>query len=302
VNNSNHFELKVLAQTALGLLDAGDVTAVRGLLVTILQSEPTPTAPHPRSYHSSASPDSAALTAITANCILGSGWRVGRHELHPLAEMSRSSWADSSKYARELDAMKKRIVAQPAELLGANYYMSHAPFYTRWLVVPPVADGIGRSLDMACEHEDHDVSTTLRILLQAQQARQSVGQRALLRLVWAARESGFSQREIAGLIDEPQTQVQRQLKSIDKDPTLLAFTPREIYDRYLAGEFDRSRLLEILAAYPYEMGDFPETGPDWAYVPGSWDQLSQMVIEGLIDEEELDVIISGSEALARHNG
>jgi hypothetical protein len=127
-------------------------------------------------------------------------------------------------------------------------------------------------------------------------------ERATRRLYYWAREAGMSQREVAESIRRPQTHVFRILKAIENEPSMLALSPREIHENYLAANIDRQTLLTLLAAYPYTSGHHPVSEPDWAYVPGSWDELSQLAIEGELTSEEFDTILAGVEALAGQDG
>ncbi len=139
-------------------------------------------------------------------------------------------------------------------------------------------------------------------LLSTFSAARGTSERAILRVIYWAREAGLTQRQVAESLRRPQTYVFRQLQQIDADPRAIAMTPREIYDHYLAGHVDRAQLLGLLAAYRYEAGSFPDDAPDWGYVPGSYDQLIQLAAEGSITAEELDAVLAGIDALAAQNG
>ena len=57
-------------------------------------------------------------------------------------------------------------------------------------------------------------------------------------------------------------------------------------------------LIALLAAYPYESGLFASDSPDWGYVPGSFDELTQLAAEGSLSHEELDVVLAAIDTLA----
>ncbi|MCU1420794.1 MAG: hypothetical protein JWN36_445 [Microbacteriaceae bacterium] len=134
-------------------------------------------------------------------------------------------------------------------------------------------------------------------LLSAHSAVRTTNERATKRVVYWARVAGLTQREVAESMHKPQTHVFRQLQEIDADPRILAMTPRELHDHFRAGHIARAQLLALLAAYNYDSGTFPADAPEWGYVPGSFDELTQLAAEGSISHEELDVVLAGVEAL-----
>ena len=142
----------------------------------------------------------------------------------------------------------------------------------------------------------------IRALLDSLSAINTTNERTTMRVIYWARMAGMTQREVADSLHRPQTHVFRQLQQIDADPSAIAMTPRELYDHYRAGGIDRRRLLALLAAYPYERGSFPAESRDWGYVAGSYDQLVQLAAEGLLSDDELDVVLAGVEAMAGQNG
>jgi DNA-binding Lrp family transcriptional regulator len=145
------------------------------------------------------------------------------------------------------------------------------------------------SLDVPAKREWFDT------ILSSYAARASISDRVGKRLLVWASEAGMSQREIAKRIRKPQTYVHRQLRTIEEDPSTAVLSPRELYEHFSAGEFDRAQLLGLLAAYPYESGVHPEGAEEWGYVAGSLDQLTQLAIEGSISRDELDLVLAGYE-------
>lgn len=215
---------------------------------------------------------------------LHSSWFQRSHNSLSHSPAATASWDD------HLSTLKRYLVSNPVELHAAHECMVHVGSLARDFTFRG-PDSAQQGLVVTTNYDQ-----VLRTLLRTQRAAQSVAERSLRRLIWAAREHGLPQREIAGLIERPQTHVFRQLRAIDDDPTLLSLSPRELLDHHRSGKFDRATLLKLLAAFPYEAGEFPTDEPEWGYVPGSWDELSQMTIEGEISRSELDVIVSGARA------
>ncbi|WP_440710671.1 hypothetical protein [Herbiconiux sp. YIM B11900] len=147
-----------------------------------------------------------------------------------------------------------------------------------------------------------NVTAWLTELLRTRAAKRSTDERVSRRLLFWARANGMNQREIARAIRKPQTAVFRQLKEIENDPSLLAFRPSEIYENFLAKRIDRETLIDMLAAFPYEPGEYSKDEPDWGYIPGGWDELTQLAIDGSISQDELRRIVSTSEAVSPRNG
>lgn len=203
--------------------------------------------------------------------------------------------AASNSYATSLRILKHELVTNTQQLQSASDLLSRIGTLAHDFAAKVRPGRKGTSTP-----ETAGLEVSVRWLIASQRAHLSVGERTMRRLVWIARESGMSQREIAGLAEMPQTQVFRQLRAIDDDPSLLALSPRELVDNYRANRFDRLTLLKLLAAYPYTAGEFPDEEPDWGYLPGSWDQLTQLAMEGAISREELEVVIAGSKARTSH--
>ena len=134
-------------------------------------------------------------------------------------------------------------------------------------------------------------------LLTAQTAQTRTDRKVALRLLHFARKSGMNQRQIAKVMMKPQTAVFRELRAIDENPSLIVLSPREIYDYFLSGQIGRLEMLEMLAAYPYASGSPVEEEPDWGFLPGSWDELSQLAIDGSITQEELEAIVAASDSI-----
>lgn len=218
----------------------------------------------------------------------------------PLKPIVRSRARHDSQYATAtlLSKLRESLLSNPGQLRAAQKCMQHVGSIAKSGGANWWWDGRETPTDLEVE----DLPWYFESLFKSQRAQQSVSERVKLRVIWAARQAGLPQREIAALVEEPQTQVFRKLRSLEEDPSLLALTPRELNDRFKAGQFDRQVLLEMLAAYPYVAGEFPEEEPVWGYVPGAWDELAELAIEGEISDDELDLVIAASRSLAALSG
>ncbi|WP_106814500.1 hypothetical protein [Microbacterium timonense] len=310
-------DVQELASRALSLLDAGDLAGARSLLAAAAE-------PRPYYDHEVGAADliqSERLTRSAATCAMGadlsgvfvfsldiadgllpSGGMVPTHrgvgDQSRLQPWSWSAFLDTGPLAE----LKTVFIKHPERLLPARDCLTlMAGMPQRIESGPP--NGAGR-LFRSVEDPDYDDDQShttrdwLSRLLSVQMARRKAGERATRRLMYWAAKAGVPQREVADWMGKPQTYVFRQLKAIDQEPSLMALTPREIYDHHVAQEIDRPSLLALLAAYPYEPGSFPEGEPYWGYVPGSVDELTQLAAEGLLSPEELQVILVGIEAMA----
>lgn len=310
-----------LAQEALALMDSNDYDATRNLLRSFANEDE-----HSQrlvaTYVAGTQWEAVELAENALTCIMGPSWPVAMGGPGNIRRRSHKWWGGTRLPAKDvrfgalpvegayLSALQRHLLANPGELGSATECFLHVSDLTRSLQ-PPSPGEIGDhptnwlyrgqlpspSLPRVTVSYDDFVKDLLRL----HRAELSIGERVMRRLVWTARERGIAQREIAGLIERPQTQVFRQLKAVDDDPTLLALGPREINDNFKAGRFDRTTLLKLLSAFPYTKGEFPEDEPEWGYLPGSWDELSQLTLEGEITREELDLVVNASRARSSAN-
>lgn len=68
--------------------------------------------------------------------------------------------------------------------------------------------------------------------------------------------------------------------------------PQDFVDAYNAQQITRDEMIDKLKAYPYTEGTF--YGLD-AYIPGSFDDLVMLALEGSITENELHEILEAYE-------
>lgn len=277
---------RTVAATALKLIDSGQLQRARVYLANVID-------PGREGAGFVADWRSAVLTCAVGFPIGGQASRIDfavfatprdTPALGETAETNRLEWA----FKHETEGLRstRQCIRQLAAL----------PEHLRLAMTPNAQDIVDGTTGAA--NEKHWISS----LLAAHAARRVTDERATRRLYYWAREAGMSQREVAESIRRPQTHVFRILKAIENEPSMLALSPREIHENYLAANIDRQTLLTLLAAYPYKSGHHPVSEPDWAYVPGSWDELSQLAIEGELTSEEFDTILAGVEALAGQDG
>jgi hypothetical protein len=200
-----------------------------------------------------------------------------------------------------LRTLQSWMLANTEQLLSARDCMAAVTMAGAHAAIARGTSSIETEMHLAYDHPDEfpraQEPEWILGLLAAQSAERTTNERAAKRVLYWARLAGLTQREVAESMHKSQTHVFRQLQEIDADPRMLAMTPRELHDHYRAGHVDRTQFLALLAAYPYESGMFPRDAPDWGYVPGSYDELTQLAGEGSISHEELDVVLAGIEAL-----
>lgn len=128
--------------------------------------------------------------------------------------------------------------------------------------------------------------------LVAAKAAAELAQRRKLRAVFEAAEQGRTQRKIAALLGVSQAAVNKMLVKAKHTRNLTTLTLREIALQYTAGEITRENLLEALTRYPH--GQTRVLDPDnplpEQIVPGTWGELELAALDGLISDEDLDII------------
>lgn len=301
-------DARILAANALTLLESGRVDQLRTLLLSIAG---------PRGEGASWSESDLAIAA--ARCSIGAS-----HVSHPLFDWA--GIAGVSATAAAFSPMSAALVGAAIPLTGlvlgevGKWITSNvddlrlarrcmvdgaviaSPKSIEWRDSPSRLFAVEDDGQDAAYRSQLGVGLWLRSLLANQAAVHSTNERATMRIIYWAREAGLTQRDVADSLQRPQTYVFRQLQTIDADPGIMAMSPRELHDHYRAGHIDRAQLLALLAAYPYEGGSYPEEAPDWGYIPGGYDQLVQLTAEGYLSHEELDVVLTGVEAMASQHG
>ena len=85
-----------------------------------------------------------------------------------------------------------------------------------------------------------------------------------------------------------QATVQRILRRLTDDPSLLEETPAEIIDRRVAGMIDDHEMMERLLNWKYSFGGVERidgVATD-AYTTGDWDEIEMAFYRGLLSDEE----------------
>jgi hypothetical protein len=87
--------------------------------------------------------------------------------------------------------------------------------------------------------------------------------------------------------------VQRTLRRITADPSLLEETPGEVIDRRAAGMIDDQVMMDNLLDRTYSFGRVPSidgVATD-AYMPGDWDEVETAYYRDLLSDEEFDQLM-----------
>lgn len=144
-----------------------------------------------------------------------------------------------------------------------------------------------------------DVSDAMQDLIRLRQLHEivSLDYRRGLR---AVANAGVSQREIAQRLRVTQPTISAVLRKAQDLPQVTeGFSgagPAEICQRYAAGLISRDQLIDELTRWPYTpvKDDDPY---DWLVVapPGSWEEVTDALYEGWIDDDIYDEVIQRSE-------
>ncbi len=126
--------------------------------------------------------------------------------------------------------------------------------------------------------------------LAALAARRRVVEKNLDRAIYhAAHDAGVSQRQISEAVGSlSQATVQRILRRIDEDPSLLDETPTEVIDCRAAGLINDETMMNNLLERTYSFGHVPSIDgiATDAYVPGDWDEIETAYYRDLLSEDE----------------
>lgn len=137
-------------------------------------------------------------------------------------------------------------------------------------------------------------ATTAQERLAAKAARKRVDERELERAIYqAANHAGLSQRQISDIVGiHSQATVQRILRRLTEDPSLLDETPAEIIDRRAAGMIDDRSMMERLLNWKYSFGGVVRidgVATD-AYTTGDWDDIEMAFYRGLLSDDEFQAL------------
>jgi len=110
----------------------------------------------------------------------------------------------------------------------------------------------------------------------------------------AAAESGRRQRDIAAALNVSQPAVAQLLSRARRWPDEWQRTPRQVALECVAGGLSREQPLKELVDWPWTSGHFDDADEPWpeAYVRGTWDQLLDVVREGLLTDADYEYVFN----------
>ncbi|WP_238963262.1 helix-turn-helix domain-containing protein [Mycobacterium paraintracellulare] len=130
--------------------------------------------------------------------------------------------------------------------------------------------------------------------LAVKAARQRVAERDLERAIYhAATREGLSQRQISDTVGgRSQATVQRILRRLGEDPSLLEEKPAEIIDRRAAGMIDDQSMMDRLLNWKYSLGAVVriEGVATDAYTTGDWDDIEMAFYRGVLSGDEFQAL------------
>jgi hypothetical protein len=137
-------------------------------------------------------------------------------------------------------------------------------------------------------------ATTAQKWLAVKAARQRVDERELERAIYqASNHAGLSRRQIREIVGtRSQATVQRILRRLTEDPSLLDETPAEIVDRRAAGMINDHDMMERLLNWKYSFGGvvcMDGVATD-SYTTGDWDDIETAVYRGLLNDDEFQTL------------
>lgn len=123
--------------------------------------------------------------------------------------------------------------------------------------------------------------------LQISYAERELARLHLLRSVQDAARDKVSQTAIARDAGVSQPEVHRILRRLSDFPTMLERTPREVILRWVVGRIGHEEMVEELLSWPYTFSvDVEPTNPEGEYSSGTWDQVTEAMLRGLLGEED----------------
>ncbi|QZH66443.1 winged helix-turn-helix domain-containing protein [Mycolicibacterium farcinogenes] len=137
---------------------------------------------------------------------------------------------------------------------------------------------------------DPPIQTAAQKRLAAKAARQRVCECELEREIYdAAVVQGLTQRQISELVvSQSQATIQRILRRIADDPTMLDVKPAEIIDQRTAGIITTQQMMERLLGWSYSVGQvvrINEVATD-SYIAGDWDSIETAFYRGQLTDDE----------------
>jgi len=124
--------------------------------------------------------------------------------------------------------------------------------------------------------------------------RAHLAQLDYLRALLVAADEGYSHGEVARRLGLSQPAVSKAIKRAAASPPVLegfsGSRPYEIAERFAVGDINRETAVAELAAWPYAPGD-PGDGVDWmTYEPGEFEEVTQALRDGLLDDATYSAI------------
>ncbi len=145
-------------------------------------------------------------------------------------------------------------------------------------------EALGRTADPG---EPADVGAIARAAAR-RRARQRLDRIEEMRDARRLATVGQSAQQIADHLDTTEDRAFRMLKATE-GRSVDEVTPEEIILRFAAGGGDRGRLVERLSACAFTYREYAPEPFDGA-VSGSWDDVRRAVTEGLLSQDEYDLV------------
>lgn len=131
-------------------------------------------------------------------------------------------------------------------------------------------------------------------------ARRRLDDREIFRAIHRAVRAGLSQRQISDIVGNlSQATVQRIIRRIAGNPSLLRETPAEIVDRRAAGFIDDHTMMDRLLNWKYSFGAVPrvdDVATD-AYMTGDWDEVESAYYRDLLSDDEFAALSKHQRAM-----
>jgi arginine decarboxylase len=114
------------------------------------------------------------------------------------------------------------------------------------------------------------------------------------RAIWNAHRNGLTQRQIGELVGRSQPDVGRTLKKIERDPSVIDVSAREVALWRAVGLLPDQSLLDWfrLSIPMMSTGEVDPSPVGEAYLAGRWDDVRQLHREGLLTDDEWDELFA----------
>lgn len=144
------------------------------------------------------------------------------------------------------------------------------------------------------------VELNARQELKRTAARRRLDDRATFRAIDHAVRAGLSQRQISSIIGSlSQASVQRIIRRLAANPSLLCESPAEVIDRRAAGDINDQTMMEKLVSWKYTFGGVPRVDgvATDAYMSGDWDEIESAYYRELLSDEEFATLVRRPQAM-----